>query len=395
MDESWVSHPFGNHVAVLAAMGLPGWDEPRSQSNPWLAAAGGNPHEPTSRIGLDSRRRFSEKFACPGASVRIMKLFVTGGAGFIGSNYVRRALENGDQVTVFDKLTYAGNLTTLQDFEGKPGYRFVHADICDMDAVLREMEDHDAVVHFAAESHVDRSIAGPHEFISTNCLGTGNVMHAAWKHEIQNVLHISTDETYGEIEDGSFREDDRLTPRSPYSASKAGSDLIALSYFTTFGLPVKVSRASNNYGPWQHPEKLIPRFTTNLLEGKKVPLMGDGSNVRDWMYVDDHCAGIDVVLRHGKAGEIYNIGAGNESTNREITETLLELLGKDESSIQRVEDRRGHDRRYSVDISKAEALGWKPQQDLHSGLEKTVKWYVDNRWWWEPLKLRDDATGGV
>jgi dTDP-glucose 4,6-dehydratase len=324
-----------------------------------------------------------------------MKLFVTGGAGFIGSNYVRRAIANGDEVTVFDALTYAGNLSTLQDLEGKPGYSFVKGDICEMEAVFEAMRGHDAVAHFAAESHVDRSIAGPHAFINTNCLGTGNVMHAAWKHEIENVLHISTDETYGEIEEGSFTEKHRLTPRSPYSASKAGSDLIALSYFTTFDLPVKVSRASNNYGPWQHPEKLIPRFTTNLIEGKNVPLMGDGSNVRDWMFVDDHCAGIEVVLQYGKPGEIYNIGAGNESTNREITETLLDLLDKDESSVTHIPDRRGHDRRYSVDISKTEALGWKPQQDLHRGLEQTVKWYVDNRWWWEPLKSRDDATGGV
>lgn len=320
---------------------------------------------------------------------------MTGGAGFIGSNYIRRALENGDEVTNFDALTYAGNPSTIKDLENRDGYRFVKGDIRDLDTLKQAMTDHDAVVHFAAESHVDRSIAGPQEFVSTNCVGTSMVMHAALENEIPRVLHISTDETYGSIEDGSFSETDRLTPRSPYSASKAGSDLIALSYFTTYGLNVSVSRASNNYGPYQHPEKLIPRFTTNLLEGKKVPLMGDGGNVRDWMFVDDHVSGIDIVLRNGAPGEIYNIGAGNEVTNKEITITLLELLNKDESYIQPIPDRLGHDRRYSVDTSKLASLGWKPQQDLRRGLELTVKWYIDNRWWWEPLKQRDDASGGV
>lgn len=320
---------------------------------------------------------------------------MTGGAGFIGSNYIRRALASGDEVTNFDALTYAGNEATMKDLEGHDGYRFIYGDIRDASAVQKAIAGHDAVVHFAAESHVDRSIAGPQEFVSTNCMGTSIVMHAAVHAEIPRVLHISTDETYGSIEDGSFRETDRLDPRSPYSASKAGSDLIALSHFTTYGLNVTVSRASNNYGPFQHPEKLIPRFATNLMENKKVPLMGDGGNVRDWMFVDDHCAGVDVVLRNGKPGEIYNIGAGNEVTNKEITYALLDLLGKDESSITFVPDRRGHDRRYSVDTSKTQELGWKPQQDLHSGLEQTVKWYVDNRWWWELLKQRDDASGGV
>jgi dTDP-glucose 4,6-dehydratase len=324
-----------------------------------------------------------------------MKLFVTGGAGFIGSNYIRRALENGNEVTNFDALTYAGNPSTVKDLDTQPGYRFVKGDIRDIVATKQAMAGHDAVVHFAAESHVDRSIAGPQEFVSTNCVGTSVVMHAALENEIARVLHISTDETYGSIEDGSFSETDRLGPRSPYSASKAGSDLIALSYFTTYGLNVTVSRASNNYGPYQHPEKLIPRFTTNLIEGKKVPLMGDGGNVRDWMFVDDHVNGIEVVLQNGKPGEIYNIGAGNEVTNKEITMTLLELLDKDASFITPIPDRLGHDRRYSVDTSKTQELGWKPQQDLRTGLEATVKWYLDNRWWWEPLKQRDDATGGV
>lgn len=320
---------------------------------------------------------------------------MTGGAGFIGSNYIRQALANGDEVTNFDSLTYAGNMSTIQDLEKNSDYKFIRGDIRDIDAVKKAIGGHDAVVHFAAESHVDRSIAGPQEFVSTNCVGTSVVMHAALESQIERVLHISTDETYGSIEDGSFNEESRLGPRSPYSASKAGSDLIALSYFTTYGLNVTVSRASNNYGPWQHPEKLIPRFTTNLLEGKRVPLMGDGGNVRDWMFVDDHVSGVDAVLRNGKPGEIYNVGAGNEVTNKEITFTLLDLLGKDESFITPIPDRLGHDRRYSIDTSKTEQLGWKPQQNLRAGLEATVKWYVDNRWWWEPLKQRDDATGGV
>ena len=317
-----------------------------------------------------------------------MRLFVTGGAGFIGSNYVRRVLAQGDEVTVYDSLTYAGNLSTLQDVDGHAGYSFVRGDICDLPTLEEAMRGHDAVVHFAAESHVDRSIAGPHDFVNTNCVGTNMVMHAARQNEIERILHISTDETYGSIEDGSFVEDDILTPRSPYSASKAGSDLIALSYFTTYGLPVTVTRASNNFGPWQYPEKLIPLFSTNLLDDKKVPLMGDGGNVRDWMYVDDHCAGVDLALREGTFGEIYNIGAGNEVTNKDLTARLLSLAGKDESFIEPIADRLGHDRRYSVDTSKLEALGWKPQHTLDEALEATFKWYVDNRWWWEPLKAR-------
>jgi dTDP-glucose 4,6-dehydratase len=222
----------------------------------------------------------------------------------------------------------------------------------------------------------------------TNCVGTNNVMYAARKHEIDRVLHISTDETYGSIEDGSFTEEDRLGPRSPYSASKAGSDLIALSYFTTYGLPVMVTRSSNNFGPFQYPEKVIPLFVTNLMEGKKVPLYGDGGNIRDWCYVDDNCAAVDMVLHNGVPGEVYNIGAHNEVTNHDLTMRILQLLEKDESFIEPVADRLGHDRRYSVDISKVEALGWKTERSLDEALEATVRWYVDNRWWWEPLKAR-------
>ena len=317
-----------------------------------------------------------------------MRIFITGGAGFIGSAYVRRVLAQGDEVTVFDALTYAGNLSTLAEFEGLPAhkYKFVKGDICDLDALLQAMPGHDAVVHFAAESHVDRSIAGPYAFVNTNCTGTTMVMEAARRLDMPRVLHISTDETYGSIDEGSFVETDILTPRSPYSASKAGSDLIALSYHTTYDLPVLVTRASNNFGPYQYPEKLIPLFTTNLLDGKKVPLMGDGGNVRDWMYVDDHCAGVDLVLREGAIGEIYNIGAGNEVPNLELTRRILDLCGKDASSIEPVADRLGHDRRYSVSTAKVRALGWKPERTLDEALESTVKWYSDNRTWWEPLK---------
>lgn len=318
-----------------------------------------------------------------------MKLFVTGAAGFIGSNYVRQVLANSDdKVTVFDALTYAGNLNNLRDLEDNPRYSFIKGDICDRQAVADAMAGHDAVVHFAAESHVDRSIVNPDEFVHTNCDGTNVVCDIARKVEVQRFLHISTDEVYGSIEEGSFRETDALGPRSPYSASKAGSDLIALSYFTTYELPVIITRSSNNFGPYQFPEKVIPLFVTNLLDGKKVPLYGDGMNVRDWCFVEDNCAGVDMVLRNGVVGEIYNIGAGNEVPNRHITDRLLELCGADESSVEYVADRLGHDRRYSIDTSKVEALGWKPKRELEEALEQTVGWYHDNRWWWEPLKSR-------
>jgi dTDP-glucose 4,6-dehydratase len=233
---------------------------------------------------------------------------------------------------------------------------------------------------------VDRSIAGPHDFVLTNCMGTNMVMHAARELGIERVLHISTDEVYGSVEQGSSTEGDRLEPRSPYSASKAGSDLIALSYFTTYGQPVMVTRSSNNFGPFQYPEKVIPLFVTNLLDGRKVPLYGDGLNVRDWCYVDDNCAALDAVLRRGEPGEIYNVGAGNEIPNRELTDRVLALLGLGEEMIEYVTDRLGHDRRYSVDTSKVRALGWAPSRSLDEALAATVQWYSDNRWWWEPLR---------
>ena len=324
-----------------------------------------------------------------------MKLLVTGGAGFIGSNYVRWVLEHSDdEVTVYDALTYAGNQSTLADVAEAYGsrYRFVHANICDLAAFTEAVTGHDAVVHFAAESHVDRSITGPEDFVVTNCVGTNAVMHACRQVGVERVVHVSTDEVYGSVEQGDSVETDLLEPRSPYSASKAGSDLIALSYHTTYGLPVTVTRSSNNFGPWQYPEKVIPLFATNLLDGIKVPLYGDGLNKRDWLFVADNCSAIDVVLRAGEAGTIYNIGAGNELTNRELTERLLALAGVGEEMIRYVEDRLGHDRRYSVDTARVRALGWSPSRKLEDALEETFVWYRDNRWWWEPLKAAGSAS---
>jgi dTDP-glucose 4,6-dehydratase len=318
-----------------------------------------------------------------------MKLFVTGAAGFIGSNYVRWVLDNSDdEVTILDALTYAGNMATIRDLVDDRRCRFVHGDICDQEVVLQSMDGHDAVVHFAAETHVDRSIKDGYSFVRTNCFGTNVLCDVARRVGVSRFVHISTDEVYGSIEDGSFTETDKLTPRSPYSAAKAGSDLIALSYFTTHGLPVLVTRCSNNFGPYQFPEKVIPLFTTNLLDGKKVPLYGDGGNVRDWIHVHDHNTAAHLVLQKGTPGEVYNIGAGNEITNKELTYRLLELTGRDESFIQPVDDRKGHDRRYSITHEKVSALGWHTEHTLEAGLAATVEWYRANRDWWEPLKAK-------
>ena len=314
-----------------------------------------------------------------------MRLLVTGGAGFIGSNFVHRALARGDEVTVYDALTYAGNPANLAGLDGGDGYRFVHGDVCDGGALADAMTGHDAVVHFAAESHVDRSITDPARFVITNCEGTATVCEVALRLGVERVLHISTDEVYGSIDVGSFVETDSLGPSSPYSASKAGSDLIALSYHATYGLPVVVTRSSNNYGRFQFPEKVIPLFVTNLLEGRRVPLYGDGLNVRDWCHVDDNCDAIDLVLRSGEPGGIYNVGSGNELTNLDLTSRLLSLCGADDSSIEQVDDRPGHDRRYSIDTTRIRDLGWSPQRGLDEGLEATVAWYRNNRDWWGPL----------
>ncbi|MXZ76844.1 MAG: dTDP-glucose 4,6-dehydratase [Acidimicrobiia bacterium] len=316
-----------------------------------------------------------------------MKLLITGGAGFIGSNYVRWLLAHTDDaVVVYDALTYAGNRDNLRDFDDDPRFEFVHGDVCDRDAVFEAMAGCDAVVHFAAESHVDRSIVGPDAFVRTNCDGMNVVCDTARQLEVGKLVQVSTDEVYGSIEEGSFAETDRLEPRSPYSASKAGADLIALAYGETFGLPVAITRTTNNFGPYQHPEKVVPLFTTNLLDGLTVPLYGDGLNVRDWCHVDDNCAAIDLVLRQGQSGEIYNIAGGNELTNRDLTERLLVLCGRDESFIRYVDDRLGHDRRYSVDAAKIGRLGWSPKREMDEALAATVEWYRDNRWWWAPLK---------
>ena len=318
-----------------------------------------------------------------------MKLLVTGGAGFIGSNYVRWVLSHtDDEVTVYDALTYAGNRTTLRDVEERwpQRFRFVHADVCDPDAFATAAAGHGAVLHFAAESHVDRSIAGPGDFVLTNCVGTNVVMQTCRHLGIERVVHVSTDEVYGSVEEGRSTEADALDPRSPYSASKAGADLIARSYFSTYGLPVRITRSTNNFGPWQYPEKVIPLFVTNLLDGQPVPLYGDGLHRRDWLWVEDNCGAVDAVLRGGAPGEIYNVGGGNELSNRELTERILALLGLGPDRILPVADRLGHDRRYAVDSSKVRALGWRPARVFDDALEETVAWYRDNRWWWEPLR---------
>jgi len=318
-----------------------------------------------------------------------MRVFVTGAAGFIGSNYVRHLLATtDDQVTVFDALTYAGNLDNLRGLEDDARFTFVKGDICDRDAVSGALDGHDVVVHFAAESHVDRSIVSPDAFVRTNCDGTNVLCDVARRVGVERFLHISTDEVYGSIDVGSFSEADRLNPRSPYSASKAGSDLIALSYVTTYGLPVIVTRSSNQFGPYQFPEKAVPLFTTTLLDGRPVPLYGDGGNVRDWLFVGDNVRAVDLVLRQGVVGEIYNIGAHNEITNRQLVDRLLELCGRDERHVEYVTDRPGHDRRYSITTHKIAELGWEPATSLDTALERTVAWYRDNRWWWEPLKAR-------
>ena len=322
-----------------------------------------------------------------------MRLLVTGGAGFIGSAFVRRVLRGEEptladvEVVVLDKLTYAGNEANLAPVSTDPRYRFVKGDIVDGELVRDVMAGVDAVVHFAAESHVDRSILGADPFVVTNVVGTQILLQAALEVGVARFVHVSTDEVYGSIDTGSWTETHPVQPNSPYSASKASSDLLARAYARTHGLDVRITRCSNNYGPYQYPEKVVPLFVTNLLDGLRVPLYGDGLNIRDWLHVDDHCRGIALVLEGGRAGEIYHIGGGTELTNSELTARLLHALGADWSRVRPVEDRKAHDRRYSLDWSKINReLGYAPAVGFEDGLAATVRWYAENREWWEPLK---------
>jgi dTDP-glucose 4,6-dehydratase len=327
--------------------------------------------------------------------ILLMRILVTGGAGFIGSEYVRLLLggqlagAEATGVTVLDKLTYSGNPANLAPVADDPRYSFVQGDICDAKLLQEVLPGHDAVVHFAAESHVDRSIAGAGAFVTTNVLGTQVLLDSALTTGIGRFLHVSTDEVYGTIDEGSWTEAWPLQPNSPYSASKAGSDLLALAFHRTHAMDVVVTRCSNNYGYYQFPEKVIPLFVTNLLDGRRVPLYGDGGNIRDWLHVSDHCRGIHLALSQGRSGEVYNIGGGTELTNKELTGLLLESCGYGWDQVDYVEDRKGHDRRYSLDIGKISAeLGYAPQVAFAQGLAQTVAWYRDNRDWWTALKAK-------
>ncbi|SEO06888.1 dTDP-glucose 4,6-dehydratase [Actinacidiphila rubida] len=324
-----------------------------------------------------------------------MRILVTGGAGFIGSQFVRATLRGelpsgpGTRVTVLDNLSYSGNEANLADVAGHPDLTFVHGDIRDRSVVDAVTAGQDAVVHFAAESHVDRSIVDASPFVTTNVLGTQVLLDAALRHRVGRFAHVSTDEVYGSIDEGSWTESSPLAPNSPYAASKAASDLMVLACHRTHGLDVTVTRCSNNYGPYHFPEKMIPLFVTNLLDGREVPLYGDGSNVRDWLHVADHCRGIDLVLHRGRAGAVYHIGGGTELSNRELTGRLLTACGADWDRVERVQDRKGHDLRYSLNIDRIRGeLGYQPLVDFDEGLAATVAWYRDNRSWWEPLKAK-------
>jgi dTDP-glucose 4,6-dehydratase len=326
-----------------------------------------------------------------------MNLLVTGGAGFIGSHFVREVLADampglaGARVTVLDKLTYAGNFANLGAVAEHPRFDFVPGDICDTVLVNAVLRGHDAIVNFAAESHVDRSIDAAGAFATTNVLGTQVLLDAALRHGTTRFVQISTDEVYGSIEEGSWDEDTPVAPNSPYSATKAGADLLALAYHRTHALPVLVTRCANNYGPYQHPEKLIPRFVTNLLDGRPVPLYGDGLQVRDWVHVDDHCRGVALALTGGRVGEVYHIGGGTELSNRDLTGLLLAACGAGWEMVETVTDRKGHDRRYALDDTKIRTeLGYAPTVDFAAGLAATIAWYRDNPGWWRPLR-RDEA----
>ncbi len=319
-------------------------------------------------------------------------ILVTGGAGFIGSNFVRYMLNKYKDYKIvnLDLLTYAGNIESLNDIKDNPNYLFVKGDIADnklVDKIVSENKT-DVIINFAAESHVDRSITNPDIFVKTNVLGTQNLLEVAKKYKLEKFFQISTDEVYGSLgKTGFFTEKTPLSPNSPYSASKASADLLVMAYHHTFGLNINITRCSNNYGPYQFPEKLIPLFITNALADKQVPLYGDGLNIRDWLFVEDHCSAIDTVLHKGKDGEIYNVGGNNEKTNKYITDTILKYLGKDNSLIKYVADRLGHDRRYAIDATKIkEELGWQPQYKFEQAIEKTIQWYLNNKQWWQPLK---------
>jgi dTDP-glucose 4,6-dehydratase len=325
-------------------------------------------------------------------STPVGRLLVTGGAGFIGSHFVRSLLTEGypglegAAVTVLDVLSYAGNLENLAPVRDDPRLAFVRGDIADPDVVAEVLPGHDAVINFAAESHVDRSIAGAGPFVRTNVTGTQVVLDACLAAGVPRFLQVSTDEVYGSIEEGSWREDHLLEPNSPYAASKAAADLLVRAYGRTHGLSVGITRCSNNYGPYQYPEKVIPLFVTNLLDGRRVPLYGDGLHIRDWLHVDDHCRALALVLVRGEPGEIYNIGGGTELNNRQLTERLLAACGVGWDQVDHVPDRKAHDRRYSVDIAKIATLGYVPRVEFDAGLADTLAWYRDNRAWWEPLK---------
>lgn len=320
-------------------------------------------------------------------------VLVTGGAGFIGSNFVRYMLNKYQDYKIvnLDLLTYAGNIKSLDDIKDNPNYLFVKGDIADNKLVDKIVSDNkiDVIINFAAESHVDRSITNPDIFVRTNVLGTQNLLEVAKKYKIEKFFQISTDEVYGSLgKTGFFTEKTPLSPNSPYSASKASADLLVMAYHHTFGLNINITRCSNNYGPYQFPEKLIPLFITNALDNKQVPLYGDGLNIRDWLFVEDHCSAIDTVLHKGKNGEVYNVGGNNEKTNKYITDTILKYLGKDSSLIKYVTDRLGHDRRYAIDATKIkEELGWQPKYKFEQAIEKTIEWYLNNKSWWQPLKV--------
>ncbi len=319
-----------------------------------------------------------------------MRILVTGGCGFIGSNFIRYLFSEYKDVRVInlDKLTYCGNPDNLEDLSGNMNYRFVKGDICDGSLVEDLVGEVDHVVNFAAETHVDRSIKYPDDFVRTNVFGVKTLLEACRKKNLARFVQVSTDEVYGDIEAGFSKEDDLLRPNSPYAATKASGDLLSLSYFRTYGFPVVIVRSSNNFGPYQYPEKAMPLFITNLVEGKKVPVYGDGNNVRDWLFVEDNCRGIDAVLRKGRTGEVYNIGGGNQVANIDMVRKILSLMGRSEKDIVFVKDRPGHDRRYALDSSKVKKLGWEPAFGFEEGIKRTVAWYTENRKWWQSLKQK-------